>query len=160
MAELTHHIQREIINRLIRAKVLRFKDLKPDGMESNIFMYHLKQLIKHGYVAKTNHGYTLAVEGLRYADNINWSKRQPLPQPKNICIFAITNSHNQWLLAERKLQPFIGMYMLPGSAQQYGVSIERHVRSKLLQEMNIKTPASLRATVEVILHDVETGGDG
>lgn len=153
MHVIDHHIQREIIDRLMRAESLRFKELKPGGMESNIFMYHLKQLIKQDFVAKTDTGYALAPSGLTYVDTLS-SSNKPYPQPKNICILAITDQSGRWLVAQRKTQPFIGKYMLPSGKQRLEESVEQHVGRELQEKFNITKSAARRGTVEVMLYDV------
>lgn len=152
MHVIEHHIQRRIIDRLMQAECLRFKDLKPDGMESNIFMYHLKQLIKQDFVAKTDQGYTLTPRGLTYVDNLSTDSKQYL-QPKHICILAIRDAKGRWLVAQRKTQPFIGKYMLPSGKQRLGESIEQHVRRELQKKFGIAASAVRCGTAEVMLHD-------
>lgn len=156
MHVIEHHIQREIIDRLMQAKNLRFKDLKPDGMESNIFMYHLKQLTKQNFVMKTDAGYVLAPQGLHYVDNLSSAGAKPLAQPKTICILYIKNEAGEILVAQRKNQPFIGKYMLPSGKQRLDESIEQHVSRELQEKFNITKQAVRRGVAEIMLHDTSS----
>lgn len=153
MHVVEHHIQREIIDRLRRTEDLRFKDLKPAGMESNIFMYHLKQLIKEGFITKADSGYMLAPKGMQYVDNLSSVSSKPIAQPKSICILYIQNESGDVLVAERKSQPFIGKYMLPSGKQRLDESIEQHVRRELQEKFSITKPSTRRGTTEIILYD-------
>jgi len=153
MHVIEHHIQREIIDRLKHAEHLRFKELKPGGMESNIFMYHLKQLIKQGFVTKTDIGYTLASQGLRYVDNLSSDGNRPHAQPKTICILYIKNKEGDTLVAQRKTQPFIGKYMLPSGKQRLEESFKEHVRRELQEKFAISEQAIRRGTAEIMLYE-------
>src|SRR4051812_38755839 len=103
---IEHHIQRDIINRLMHHQSLRFSELKPEGMESNIFMYHIAQLKKLKYIAKNDQGYHLLHKGLQYVDGIRTDTLRPYQQPKVIAIIVLQNSQGAWLMAERKMQPY------------------------------------------------------
>lgn len=131
---IEHHIQREIIDRLMRADTLRFSDLKPDGMESNIFMYHLKQLMKDGYVEKDGTAYRLAAKGLTYVDSLSSQNKRPRLQPKLITILALYDREGRWLLAERKVQPYLGTRMFPSGKQHRGETGAEHVVRELREK--------------------------
>jgi ADP-ribose pyrophosphatase YjhB (NUDIX family) len=153
MHVIEHHIQREIIDRLMRAENLRFKDLKPDGMESNIFMYHLKRLTKEGFVTKADPGYVLAPKGIQYVDNLSPASSKPIAQPKAICILYIKNKAGNILVAQKKAQPFIGKYMLPSGKQRLDESVQQHVSRELQEKFNITRQAVRRGVTEVMLYD-------
>jgi len=154
MHVIEHHIQREIIDRLMHAESLRFKALKPDGMESNIFMYHLKQLINQGLVTKVDNVYVLAPAGLQYVDNLSSIGSKPIAQPKVICILYIQNKAGDILVAQKKVQPFIGAHMLPSGKQRLEESIDQHVVRELEEKFAITEQAVRRGTAEVMLYDV------
>ena len=151
-----HHIQREIMNRLMHNQVVRFKDLKPLGMESNIFMYHLKQLTKEGYVEKTDEGYTLAAAGLTYVDGLNAANQKLQPQPKVVCILAIHDNQGRWLMAERKIQPYIGMHMLVSNHHHLGETTAEHIARQLRTKLALDAVSPLyRGQVEIVIYDTE-----
>lgn len=60
---ITHHIQRSILGALMTREFARFRDLKPENVDTNLFSYHLKLLQRDKYVRKTDSGYTLAEKG-------------------------------------------------------------------------------------------------
>lgn len=154
MHVVEHHIQREIIDRLMRAESVRFKDLKPLGMESNIFMYHLKQLIKQNLVTKIEGGYTLAPFGLSYVDNLNTTEKKLQSQPKIIAIAAIRTQTGQWLMAERKIQPFIRKYMLISGRQHLGETAQEHSIREVQEKLGITVAPMYRGQAETLLYDV------
>lgn len=138
-----HHIQREILDRLMRTKSLRFSELKPDGMESNIFMYHVRQLQRVGYLTKNEQGgYQLEPAGLSYVDSLQGSNNmKPTRQPKIIAILALQNSAGQWLLVKRKTQPYINEYMFLSGQQHFDESLlqqaERELAAKHMNVINL-----------------------
>lgn len=156
MEVIEHHIQRDILERLTHAAGLRFSELKPQGMESNIFMYHLKQLMALGYVHKADGGYSLATKGLSYIDSLSTENHKPRPQPKLIAILALTDGNGKWLLAKRKVQPYINTYMFPSGKQHRGEDSAAHA----IRELNEKTgwngvSLQYRGVVDVQILDAE-----
>ena len=49
---INHHIQRRILSVLCYRKMARFRDLRPPRVDTNLFSYHLKVLIRHQLVQK------------------------------------------------------------------------------------------------------------
>lgn len=137
MRVIEHYIERAILERLMHAAELRFSELKPDGMESNIFMYHLKQLMKAGYVEKTDGTYRLAAAGLSYVDGLSTESHKPRQQPKLIAIIALHDGAGNWLLAERKTQPYIGSRMFPSGKQHRGETSTEHALRELAEKTGL-----------------------
>lgn len=146
---IEHHIQKDIIERLATAPSLRFSELKPDGLESNAFIYHLKQLIEQKLVEKTEHGYQLSVTGLTYIDSFSFHTHKLRKQPKVISILAIHNSKGQWLMAKRKYQPYIDKLMLPSGKQHFGESPERHAERELNEKIGWQIPLKRRGLADI-----------
>lgn len=91
----------------------RFRDLRPKGVETNLFSYHLKALVAAGYVNKTEKGYTLSPKGLVYVDRVSSDKMKLRTQPKIITMLLVQNSDGQVLLQKRNKQPYINAWTLP-----------------------------------------------
>ncbi|MDB5184783.1 MAG: Hydrolase [Candidatus Saccharibacteria bacterium] len=150
---IEHHIQRSIIDRLMHHAQLRFSELKPDGMESNIFMYHLKQLIKAGLVAKTNDAYHLAYAGLQYVDGLSSDDLRPRKQPKLIAIMALHTATGQWLLAERLVQPYIGQRMFVSGKQHFGESFAEQAAREIHEKTGVDVALTYRGIANIRIHD-------
>ena len=110
---LEHHIQKYIMSVLMYQKTARFRDLRPPSTDTNLFAYHLKQLVKNGLVDKCDGGYTLSLRGLAYVDRISTEKFQMRVQPKIITMLVIQNSEGDLLLQKRIKQPYIDTWTLP-----------------------------------------------
>jgi ADP-ribose pyrophosphatase YjhB (NUDIX family) len=134
-----HHIQREILRQLSLVASLRFSQLKPDGMESNIFMYHLNKLIKGKYAQKHDGKYSLAIQGLRYTDNIISSTNfAPALHPKPLVVILLTNSKGELLLVRRHTQPYIDTCMFISGKQHFGEDSLAHAHRELFDKANLE----------------------
>lgn len=154
---IEHHIQRDILLRLMQAKTLRFSDLKPEGMESNSFMYHLRQLMNGGYVVQLDDKtYTLSPTGLSYIDSLSLANTLPRKQPKLACIIALKNSDGKYLFAKRLMQPTIDTWMLPSGKQHFGESSQEHVKRETLQQFETEVATRYRGVLDVRIRHGDT----
>lgn len=153
---ITHHIQKDIFIRLGKAPHLRFSELKPEGMESNLFMYHLKQLMAQKLVVKDELGYRLAPAGLTYIDSFSFRTHTPRKQPKVVSILALRNKQNKWLLACRKYQPYIGQYMFVSGKQRFGERPELHALREMEEKLGVTTPLMRRGLLDIRISQGKT----
>lgn len=131
-----HHIQYKIIDQLIYANTRRFSELRPRGVDSNLFQYHLQHTIKEGYVQKVEDGYTLSPKGLYFADRHSSLLKDVREQPKVITIVAIRDSLGRILLKSKDKQPFVGTYHLPAGKLHMNESLHQAA----VRELQEKTP--------------------
>ncbi|MBP6037741.1 MAG: NUDIX hydrolase [Candidatus Saccharimonas sp.] len=110
---ITHHIQRSILGALMTREFARFRDLKPENVDTNLFSYHLKLLQRDKYVRKTDSGYTLAEKGLQHVDRVNVDRMRLRTQPKIITMLLIQDGYGKILLQKRQKQPYINTWTLP-----------------------------------------------
>lgn len=110
---ITHHIQKHIIGILIHQKYARFRDLRPPGVDTNLYSYHLKVMQKDGWIEKHPEGYILSQEGLAYVDRVSLKKLNIRSQPKIISMLVVQNSDGDVLLLRRTKQPYIDTWTLP-----------------------------------------------
>lgn len=111
--DVTHHIQKHILSVLYRQKIARFRDLRKPNVDTNLFSYHLKLLVKGHMVEKTNDGYTLGQKGLAYVDRISEKSMNVRTQPKIVTMMVVQNSNGDILLQKRTKQPYIDTWTLP-----------------------------------------------
>lgn len=149
---IEHHIQKDILLRLSKAVSLRFSELKPSDLESNAFMYHLRQLHAQKLVEKTDQGYRLTDEGLAYIDGFSFHTLKPRKQPKVISILAIRNADGGWLLAKRKYQPYINQYMLPSGKQHLGEGPTEHAERELKEKLQLDAPLRRRGLSDIRIY--------
>lgn len=94
-------------------KIARFRDMRPPKTDTNLYSYHLNQLLKLKFVEKVDSGYSLATKGLIYVDRLNAEKGFVRQQAKIIILLVIQNSDGDVLLQKRQKQPFIDTWTLP-----------------------------------------------
>lgn len=149
---IEHHIQKDILLRLSKAPSLRFSELKPSDLESNLFMYHLKQLQSQKLVEKIAEGYRLSDGGLAYIDGFSFHTLKPRKQPKLISILAVRNAHGEWLMAERKYQPYIGQYMFVSGKQHLGEDPDTHAARELHEKLQMDIPLKRRGMSDIRIY--------
>jgi 8-oxo-dGTP pyrophosphatase MutT (NUDIX family) len=136
--EINHHIQKHILGVLLRQKVARFRDMRAPKTDSNLYSYHLTQLLKDNLVKKVDSGYTLDTKGLIYVDRLNAEKLFIRQQPKIITMFVIQNSDGDVLLQCRTKQPYIDMWTLPnGKLHNDDSSIHMAAQREAYEKLNI-----------------------
>ncbi len=144
-ASITHHIQKHIIDVLMFHETARFRDLRPPRVDTNLFSYHLKLLIKSHLVKKIDGGYTLDADGLAYVDRVSSVSRSVRAQPKIITMYVVQNSDGDVLLWKRKRQPYINVWTLPyGKLHIDDGSLYEAARREIGEKMNIKDEQPLR----------------
>lgn len=111
--QITHTIQKHILLVLINHEAARFRDLRPPRVDTNLFSYHLKLLVKEGWIEKVPSGYTLSSKGLAYVDRVSMAKLAVRSQPKIISMLVIQNPDGDVLLQKRNKQPYINRWTLP-----------------------------------------------
>lgn len=135
---LTHHIQRHIMDVLMYAEVLRFRDLRPPRTDTNLFTYHLKSLLKTGMVDKVDGGYKLGKRGLSYVDRVSSQEKTVRTQPKIITMLVIQNSDGDLLLQRRTKQPYINEWTLPyGKMHIDDISAADAARRECLEKLHL-----------------------
>jgi hypothetical protein len=104
-----HNIQQQIVYKLARVKSANYSALKPDNMESNAFNYHLKEVIKNGYVVKGKDGdYTLTHLGMRVGLNAHLTLNDRLSLSHAVIFLALHDKTKGWLLRKRTAHPMYG----------------------------------------------------
>lgn len=111
--DIKHPIQKHIIQHLTDVKQARFGEMRPAGIDSNLYTYHLKKLVALGYVNKINQDYRLGPTSLLYVDGLERNRLAGLV-PLSAVQFVVQNSDGDVLLAQHASQPFIGSWTLPG----------------------------------------------
>lgn len=136
--DISHTIQKEIFRKLIYSPALRFSELKPKRVESNLFMYHLKQLIKNGYVVKVDDKYALSPSGMAHADMLSLKDLRHRIQAKIITILAVEREDGQWLMLERLHQPLIHAVGFPSGKMHYGEALDDSAVRELSEKCDIE----------------------
>lgn len=115
-----HFIRKHILRVLTMHKWTRFRDMKPSNVDSNLYNYHLKELIRDDLVERVEtKGYRLTPMGLRYVDHVSLESFEPRWQPKLLTKILVTNEEGQILVWPKYKQPFINTWSLPSGKMHY-----------------------------------------
>lgn len=130
-----HWLQQHILSQLIHHSSRRFADLKPADIESNLFMYHLRHLMRSGYLIKAGDGrYQLTTEGQRFVDTLSLKTLTPRAQPRIVTLVVCRNQAGEHLFLRRRRQPLLGMVGFPYGKIHLGetiaVAAARELREK------------------------------
>jgi len=131
-----HYLQAAILEKLALAEdSLRFSELKEEGIENSLFMYHANKLIARGAVSKTENGFSLTPNGARWVNAVDTNMFAAKPTPRPLVQFVILHGE-QLLLSKRKgrLKDYLNEYMLPGGLHKIGMSAEENA-TRILHTM-------------------------
>ena len=141
---INHHIERSIVAYLMTHEYARFSEMRPKRVDTNLFTYHLKLLLKAEYVTKTDAGYTLSSKGLVYVDRVSIDKMKLRTQPKIITMLLVQDGFGKVLLQKRTKQPYINTWTLPYGKLHIDDESILSAASRESQEKLDYTPASTR----------------
>lgn len=117
--EINHYIRRHIITMLTYNKTARYRDMRPEHVDSNLYNYHRKELLRLGYIAKNDNEYYLAPKGLRYAELSSVKDLKPRTMPKIVIALVIEDDNGRIACWPKPVQPFIGTYMVPNTKVRF-----------------------------------------
>ena len=132
---LEHHLQKEILFKLVTSPSARFAELKPAGVDGNIFTYHLQQLIKQKYVVKEKNGtYGLTSLGKAVGINILLSPKELLEQAHSVFFIIVRDKDGRWLLRKRLAHPMYGkigfVHGEPNAHESLSVSAKKALKER------------------------------
>ncbi|HYH75024.1 MAG TPA: NUDIX hydrolase [Candidatus Saccharimonadales bacterium] len=145
-----HHIQRKILNKLLYAMTLPYAAMRPEGIESNHYAYHLEQLLTAGLIVKQDKQYCLTAAGLQAVDRMSQEQMTPRLQPHIVTAVDITNSQGQTLLFKRAFQPYIHRLGFPLGKTHYAETVAQAATRELLEKTGLgDVPLTQRGIVYV-----------
>lgn len=116
-----HWIQRHILKQLAVADSRRYSELKPDGVEGNLFQYHSRDLQKQGLIDRSDGGYALTPKGKAFVANLSLTRdMKRRVQPRVITMVAASNEAGEWLLFRWSRQPYRGRVGFPSGRLGFG----------------------------------------
>jgi hypothetical protein len=124
-----HFLQAEILKRLITSDgPIRFSDLKDEGIENSLFMYHANKLIDRGLITKTNEGFALTTKGARWSNHSGVLLDFHVDTPRTLVQFVIHGPNETILVVSRigQFKKLLNDYMLPGDIYHYGSTLKEN----------------------------------
>lgn len=111
--------------------------MRPKGIESNHFAYHLEQLLKAGLVIKEDRTYSLTTEGLAFADRASHADMSVRKQPHIVSTVQITNNLGQTLLFKHAFQPYLNKVGYPQGRTHFDEDIGAAAARELAEKSSL-----------------------
>ena len=148
-----HLIQKHVLKALSRSKRLRYSDLKPARIEGNQFSYHLKTLVRHGYIKQSSGQYTLTTKGVHFTTGVNFEHFFVRAQPKIVTLTVCENDQREFLLYTRGKQPFLGQIGFPYGKTHLGESVQASAERELQEKTGFCATLIQKGLVYVLVTD-------
>lgn len=124
--------------------------MRPEGVESNHFAYHLDQLMKVGYVAKENRNYYLTTKGKILVDRSSHDKMSVRIQPHIVTSVYIQNEAGKTVVYQHNFQPYLGLYGAPQGRVHYDEKIASAASRELKEKTGLENiPLAHRGIVYI-----------
>lgn len=145
-----HWIQRHILKQLAFADKRRYTELKPDGVEGNLFQYHARDLEKKGLIARDGDGYALTATGSAFVADLNTIKpAQHKKAPRPVVMIIARNEVGEYLLFRWKRHPYRGKVSLPFGRQFAGRSSEDTAHEQLRDKTGYAADLSYQGLISI-----------
>lgn len=141
MIDQINFIQLEILKRLLFEKSLRHRDLRPKArIENNLLDYHIKQLIRFGFIEKTGNQYFLTTQGKECASRIDTRRVTVIKQALisvQVCPYRKTGKQYEFLIYTRSKHPFFGCKGFGRGKVFFGETSKEAAKRVLKEETNL-----------------------
>jgi len=138
-----HPAQTKILRELLFMPAARFAELqKASGLESDHVKFHIKQLVKLGYVNKIGNAYQLSVTGKEYANKLDTDAGVIERQPK-VAVLLVVERYNsrthmtEYLLQKRLKHPYFGFWGAPTGKVRWGETLLDAAARELKEETGL-----------------------
>lgn len=142
-------IQYHILTELTRHVTRRYTELRPKDVESNLFMYHLKGLIKEGFIEKVDQHYELTVKGLQFVGTLSLATGRTRQQPKILNAIICRNEAGEYLFSKWHRQPNANLISFPHGMMHYGKGVEEMAATELAEKAGLDAKLTYRGDVYV-----------
>jgi ADP-ribose pyrophosphatase YjhB (NUDIX family) len=142
--KIESEMQREILSKCrFWEKGARYSELRSEGVENDLFNYHLQQLVKNGWLKKEEGSYLLTVKGKRLVTNIDEEDKQNPPSFKvSVYMCAVDApsgaSQGKILLYRRLKHPQYGYVGLPSGKIRFWENILETAKREFKEETNLE----------------------
>ena len=158
-----HLAQTKILRELLFMPTARFAELqKASGLESDHVKFHIKQLIKLGYVNKIGNAYQLSVTGKEYANKLDTDAGVIERQPK-VAVLLVVEQYNpkthmvEYLLQKRLKHPYFGFWGAPTGKVRWGETLLDAATRELKEETGLTGTFEYRGIYHERVRHQETG---
>ena len=158
-----HSAQIKILRELLFMPTARFAELqKASGLESDHVKFHIKQLVKLGYVNKIGNAYQLSVTGKESANKLDTDAGVIERQPK-VAVLLVVEQYNpkthmaEYLLQKRLKHPYFGFWGAPTGKVRWGETLIDAAARELKEETGLTGTFEYRGIYHERVRHQETG---
>lgn len=152
-----HGTQTHILETLRWATRARYSELRrPTGIESDIFKYHIKKLMRQHYIMKADDGlYELTAEGKELANRLDSQTGRELMQPKAsmlLVVYRMKHGERYYLGHKRTREPFRDFWGIASAPMLRGILIVESAARELEKQTGISAHfrvAGLQRVIDV-----------
>jgi ADP-ribose pyrophosphatase YjhB (NUDIX family) len=130
---------------------------KDANMQSDQFTFHLKKLIKAGYVHKDDSNYQLTIMGKEYANRMNTDERAVSRQAKISVVVIVEDEAGRILHQQRLKHPYYGYWGHISGKVRWGETLLEAGSRELAQETGLE--ADLKIVCFYHKLDYDQGGE-
>lgn len=130
-----------------------FSKLKSVDVESNIFMYYLKQLINEDLVEKRDSKYGLTTKGLIMAGSLSWKTFSTRIQPRIVTMIVCKNKARKYLLYRSYRQPSLNLVGFPYGKLHLGEMVSVAAKRELKDKSGLEADLFHKGDVYVTVFD-------
>jgi len=150
-----HWIQRHILLKLTTNECAKYTELIPEGVEGNLFSYHLKQLWTEKLIQKRDETYSLTSTGKRKVANMSLASSKDIQTPRVFAMVYIESSDDKICLFNWGRQPYLGHTSLPFDRVIYGTSVLETAEEALRNKTGQSGELEFAGTASVIVNKDE-----
>ena len=156
-----HPAQTSVLVTLRHATRARYGELRvPTGLESDIFKYHLRKLVRAHSVVKADDGiYELTAEGKEFANRLDDATGREIAQPKSSMLLVVRTDAGgvvRYLAHRRTREPFRDYWGIASAPLLRGVPALDSAARELRKQTGIDAQFRVAGTFRVI--DARTDG--
>lgn len=133
-----HYLQKDILDKLRYHQPLTYTKLMPTDIESSLFRYHLRLLIKDGLVAKQeDKTYALTHEGQTVVDYLS-ENRLNAPRTPKVITYTLVEHDGKFLIRKKHKEPYRGLYELLGGKIHFGEDPAHAAQREVYEKAGLK----------------------
>ena len=134
-----HAVQMKVLRHLLMSPQANFAALRRDAdMQSDQFTFHLKKLLKVGYIYKENGAYRLTKTGKEYANRMDTAENVIEKQAKLSVVLVVERGDGTWLHQQRLKHPYYGYWGHPTGKVRWGETLLEAAARELIEETGLR----------------------